>query len=376
MNNVEIAEIRKLYTPKNMSVDRIVGAYIDGEKNIKSTFNKTFLNLPENEIFKYMGILKKGFSGKSGKNINTSEYMINQEGEGTRHDALVKLRNTGLSDEEVLHSFYEMVIDTYEYVGNYLILLIHNVYDVPKKGSDEFKNMDDSDEVYEYISMYICPVELEKPSLCFMDAENDFVCKDTRWCVEKPVYSFIFPSFEERTADIHHVTVYTKKTDGSLDMFTKELLGLEPVTAADVQKDIFTAALTTALEESDAPLQKVADMQKCLIDKVKEQKIKYISSNDLKYVAEECGFTDKETQCLVTQIKENVDTSKKDTFSITNIVDAKILKMKTPDVEIKVNTDLQMDIKTQMVDSRNYIMIPVTSEADIEVNGVHFGKDE
>ena len=57
-------------------------------------------------------------------------------------------------------------------------------------------------------------------------------------------------------------------------------------------------------------------------------------------------------------------------------MDAKILKMKTPDVEIKVNTDLQMDIKTQMVDSRNYIMIPVTSEADIEVNGVHFGKDE
>ena len=31
----------------------------------------------------------------------------------------------------MLEQFYERIIESYEYVGNYLILLIHDAYDVP-----------------------------------------------------------------------------------------------------------------------------------------------------------------------------------------------------------------------------------------------------
>ena len=55
----EISEIKKLFTPKNCSITRICGCYVDGEKNKKTEFKEAFLSLPEEEIFKYFEILRK-----------------------------------------------------------------------------------------------------------------------------------------------------------------------------------------------------------------------------------------------------------------------------------------------------------------------------
>ncbi|MBR6477649.1 MAG: DUF4317 family protein, partial [Lachnospiraceae bacterium] len=65
----EIAEIKKLFTPKKCSIDRICGCYVDGEKNKKTKFSQAFLSLPEEETFKYFEILRKTLSGSLGKNL-------------------------------------------------------------------------------------------------------------------------------------------------------------------------------------------------------------------------------------------------------------------------------------------------------------------
>ena len=41
-----------------------------------------------------------------------------------------------------------MIIDSYDYVGNYLILIFHDAYDVMTKTLDNDK-LDESEEVYE-----------------------------------------------------------------------------------------------------------------------------------------------------------------------------------------------------------------------------------
>lgn len=63
------------------------------------------------------------------------------------------------------------------------------------------------------------------------------------------VHGFIFPSFENRTSDIHNITVFNKKSDGAFDDFDQEILGLRPVASADMQKQSFTAALETAVAD-------------------------------------------------------------------------------------------------------------------------------
>ena len=131
MTKQEIAEIKKLLTPKNCSITRICGCYVDGEKNKKTELKQAFLALPEEEMFKYFEILRKTLSGTLGKNLMTLEFPLKSEEEGGTQEFLLRLRDSKLKDDALLEEFYDKIITNYEFVGNYLILVIHDVYDVP-----------------------------------------------------------------------------------------------------------------------------------------------------------------------------------------------------------------------------------------------------
>ena len=63
MNKKELSEIKKIYSKKDCCIRQMAGCYINAEKEILSTFNKLFLNLPEEEFYKYLELLKKGLTG-------------------------------------------------------------------------------------------------------------------------------------------------------------------------------------------------------------------------------------------------------------------------------------------------------------------------
>jgi len=153
----EINELKRLYTPSNCSITRICGCYVDGEKNKKTEFKEAFLSLPEDEIFKYFELLRKTLSGSLGKNLLNLDFPLASEQEGGTQAALLALRDSKLKDDALTEEFYDRIIGTYEYVGNYLILLIHDAYDVPGKTTDGLTMDDASDTVFEYIMCCICP---------------------------------------------------------------------------------------------------------------------------------------------------------------------------------------------------------------------------
>ena len=53
MIKAELGEIKKLYTQKKCSIQRITGCLVDGDKNKQATFARSFLGIPEEEMFKY-----------------------------------------------------------------------------------------------------------------------------------------------------------------------------------------------------------------------------------------------------------------------------------------------------------------------------------
>ena len=120
MTKQEISEIKKLFTPKNCSITRICGCYVDGEKNKKTELKQAFLALPEEEMFKYFEILRKSLSGTIGKNLLNLEFPLKSETEGGTQEFLLRLRDSRLKDDALLEQFYDRIIESYEYVGNYL----------------------------------------------------------------------------------------------------------------------------------------------------------------------------------------------------------------------------------------------------------------
>lgn len=90
-----------------------------------------------------------------------------------------------------------------------MILLFYDVYDVPKVAADG-KELEDSDEVYEYILGAICPVSLTAPGIEYDEATRAFKNRERDWVVQKPTEGFIWPAFENRTVEMERILFYTK----------------------------------------------------------------------------------------------------------------------------------------------------------------------
>ena len=71
MTKKDVLEIRHLFAPKECSISKIRGCYVDGDCNKVATINEQFLTMPEEETYKYFEILKKTLSGSIGKNLVT-----------------------------------------------------------------------------------------------------------------------------------------------------------------------------------------------------------------------------------------------------------------------------------------------------------------
>lgn len=372
MNKLEISEIKKQYGIKTCNVSRIAGCYVNGEKEIKATFNKNFLSLPEEEIFKYLEIFKKGLTGS--KNISTSEFSTQAEEKGSMHEFLLRLRDSELKNDDMLKIFYEKVIECYQNEStNYLILLIYNVYDVPYKGSDNRKSSDAGDEVYAYITFYICPVKLEDGGLYYNPDKCDFEQKDRRWCVDMPVYSFLFPSFEDRMADIHHLTIYTKKTDGKFDDFTSDLCGISPCIAPDIQKTTFQSALSEAVQEDPDAMETVKAINETIVERIEAKETPdeiNLEISEIKKIAKESGMSEKGCGILEDRLTKVIGDKP---LKAENLVDKKTMQLKSPDVVIKVSNDLASQVRTQKLADGKYILVPIVSESTVEVNGISLG---
>ena len=191
----EISELKRLFTPSNCAISRICGCYVDGEKDKKTRIKEAFLSLPEEDMFKYFEIFRKCLSGSFGKNLLNLDFPLDSEKEGGTQEFLLQLRNSQLKDDELLNTFYDRIIETYEYTGNYLILVIHGIYDIPGKTSDGLDMDDASEEVYNHILCCVCPVELSKPGLSYHELDNTFGNRVRDWVVGMPDLGFLFPAF-------------------------------------------------------------------------------------------------------------------------------------------------------------------------------------
>ena len=79
MTKKDVLEIRHLFAPKECSISKIRGCYVDGDCNKVATINEQFLTMPEEETNKNIEKLKKTISGSKGKNHLTMPYPTSQE---------------------------------------------------------------------------------------------------------------------------------------------------------------------------------------------------------------------------------------------------------------------------------------------------------
>lgn len=365
----EISEIKKLFTPKKCSINRICGCYVDGEKNKKTELNQAFLSLPEEEMFKYFEILRKTLSGTLGKNLLTLEFPLNSEYEGGTQEFLLRLRDSKLKDPALLEEFYDRIIANFEYVGNYLILIIHDAYDVPGKTRDGIEMEDASDEVYEYLLACVCPVNLSKPGLSYNAIENTFQNRIRDWVVELPEMGFLFPAFNDRSSDLHSTLYYTKDAENLKEELVEQLLGCPLPLSAGGQKETFQTIIEETLGET-CDLEMVKSIHEKLNEMVEEHKEEpvplVLDKNEVKTLLANSGVANEKLETFDDQFRETIgdDTS----LLVNNVLNTRTFEVKTPDVVVKVKPERLDLVETRIIGGRECLVIPL--DGSVEVNGI------
>lgn len=370
MNKKEVLEIRKQFTPANCAITRIAGCYVDHEKNKKMESKSAFLSLPEEEAFKYFDIFKKTLSGTMGKNMLNMEFPIDQEMPGGTQEFLMKLKASKLEDDMLLEEFYDKVIATYEYAENYYIILIHAMYDVPGRSSDNLEMFDASDEVYEYLVCSICPVSLSKAGLSYNAESNCIQDRIRYWVVDMPDKGFLFPAFNDRSTDIHGVLYYTKKSEDLQPELIEQLLGARMPMSANTQKETFQMLIEDTLGE-DGDYETIRNIHDTLNDMIEEHKEEQeplqLDKTDVRKVFEKSGVSSEKMECFDQNYEETA--GEKTSLLATNITETKKFQIETPDIVIKVNPERADLIETRVIDGRQCLVIAVDDH--IEVNGVN-----
>ena len=332
MRKKDILELKRRLKKDYCTFTKMCGCYVNGEKHVILKFRETFLNLDEDEYFKYLEIAKKVLSGTIGNNILELNFPANEDLINERQISLMQLKNSQLRDDTLLDNFYDSIIDNYDYTGNFLILIFHDAYDVITKTKDNAK-IDESEEVYEYLLCAICPVSLSEPGLRYFEEDNKIKARIRDWVVEAPTNGFVFPAFIDRSSDVNSIMYYTKNTKDTHPELMENALGCYSKQTATIQKETFQSIIKDTFSTDEKKAEKIfMEVQENLNNMLDEYNAIYddtdaepisLTKDDIQSLLIESGVPEE----LTTKIEKSyVDTFGDELPLVENLIDAKTLK--------------------------------------------------
>lgn len=425
MNKKEVLELKKRFKKDQATFTRLVGCYVDCNREKICKFGGKFLTLEEEEYYKYLEIANKVLSGTLGNNLLNLSFPIEEEQVGGRQQILMALRDTDLEDETLLDTYYDLVIDTYDEPGNYLILLYLDSYDVMTRTNDNI-NVDESEEVYKYLMCAICPVSLSKPGLGYLESEKRIGPRIRDWVVGVPATGFLFPAFNDRSTDIHSTLFYTRNTKEPHSEFMTNGLGCGVERTATEQKMAFHSIVRNVLgAEDDSTDDVMLDIQQNLSDmadeyaechdteedpfilnkdvmskvlnesNVSEEKInrieksideafgeklpvaenvidsKALVANELR--VEKLALEDQVGELTLQLNEKNTELEEKTTKLLEKQeeIDNYVAETRTYDVVLRVKPEKAAQIKSQIINGEKCLIIPMKENENATINGVN-----
>ena len=398
MNKKDVMELKRRLKKDQCTFTKMCGCYVNGNKEKILTFQETFLNLEEEEFYKYLEIARKVLSGTVGNNLLELSFPLEEEEPGHRQHSLMAIRADGLKNTELVDILYDQIIQYYDFVGNYLILLFHDAYDVMTKTSDGI-SVDESEEVFEYILCAICPVELSKPGLGYLEGENRIGSRIRDWVVGVPEQGFIFPAFTDRSTDIHSVMYYTKNAKDTHPELMEGVLGCASIRTGMEKKKAFQEIILNAVPDEDKAKNLLLDMQSEINDYVIEQEETYPESEEPILLTQETVTSLMKNIEIPEHVSEKIEKSFQEEFVdeppvCEQMLDSKALSLceqrkkekelqhqivtlqkrlndsqEEGQITLNVSPEKASEITADFIDGQRCLIIPINENEHATVNG-------
>ena len=201
MNKTDLLEIKKLFKYPDASFEGIEYCDVrsceaEGESpddRLLFCGNGKFLTRDDEEQKAFLTLLSKAFSFS--QNVSTEDVEVPSE--------LKKLFSSfvGNSSSKVpTDALMKELVSKYGELSAYSVVLFRGSYDIPIKDVSKTKT-GESDEVYNYFALMICPVKAEKTGLSPDIGSENIIRSEAVRKLQPPVLGLLYPSFTERSAD-------------------------------------------------------------------------------------------------------------------------------------------------------------------------------
>jgi hypothetical protein len=186
-----------------------------------------------------------------------------------------------------------------------------------------------------------------------------------------PELGFVFPAFDNRSANIYNALFYTRSPKENYENVVDVVFGAKAPKPAYEQKKSFENLLYHTLEDNCSleVVQTVHEQICQCIDLHKESKVAeplLITKEQVKDALTICGVPEANIAKFGVQYDETFGADAQ--LHPKNIIDNKRFEIVTPDVSIKVSPDRSDLIQTRVIGGVKYLMI--CADENVEVNGV------
>lgn len=354
MNQKELNELRRRWKPDKNAISRIYGCFVNSNKEIITDLDESLGMMTQEEAEKYLSLLKKALSGALGKTLIDIVFSTQQVMTGEEHRMLMELRASGAKDTRVRQAFYQKVIQSLDMgESNYLLLLASDSYDVPCRNHDALR-AEGSDEVFSYILCAVCPVKTGKTELGYFSGDNEFHCAASQ-TVAAPELGFLFPAFDNRSANIYNALFYSRKEGELHQEFIDAVFHTDlPMSAAE-QREAFEAALSESLGSACSLeiMQAIHGQLAAMIEEHQETKDPEpltVSPCEVSKIILDCGASEEQAESFQAACGERFGVGA--VLNPANLIDAKKVELKTEKVSLSIDPEYSHLVEAKVIDGQ------------------------
>ena len=375
MNEREVAELRRRFKPERNSFGKIRGCYVNELGHIAARFEQSLAMMSQDETELLLGVLRKTLSGTLGKNLVNLSFDTGEVAYGEEHKLLRALRDSALQDQGAVDAFFQRVSDSVKVEGGYLILLVSDAYDVPRRSRGE--EPEDSGEVYRYILCSVCPVAETKPALSYYMRENEFHNRQMNQLVSAPAFGFLYPAFDDRAANLYGALCYTKDPAQDHEDFVQAVFHAQPPMPAAAQKETFQTIFSEALEGQgsyevvEGVHQQLREMMEVHKESHEPQPLA-LNHGEMAGVLRSCGVPAHCAEEFGRKFQEAF--GEETSINPANVIQPKQVEVAASDVTVRLPAEHSDLVSTRVIDGVKYILI--RAQDGVQVNGVDIAIEE
>lgn len=377
MNKKDIANIRKQIKLDNdlMKIREIFNVYVKKESGeIYHHVSQPFqmLELEAQELF--LANFKKVLTGYLDVKLFELKFIRDVE-DSTQNILFEGLRADSTEDwkENMLHMVGKMFAHTvYEF--DTMVTFIRGEYLKPTRKRDQESEEGGNDEVYsnEFILCSLNKTDQPKKALLFDYIEKEFKSNnvfDPIINLASPLSGFLFPAFNDNSADVNHILYCAGKVNQPDGRFIEEVLNCEEIITAVEDKNSFEQILKKVIgEQVDS---KVISNVYQEIDKMvqeneenEESESPMLDYRDIERILEVSGVENVDTAKVEHAFKSIVDDEKHE-FKASSLV-PKSIKIKTNVADVSINPKDLKNVKYITYQGKRCLLLEIDEDVVVE----------